>query len=146
MLSTFKRNGWLVRPVCATLIMVSAGGACSTLRPVATPMQFIPSERPAQLWVTTADNATMRLEGPRLLGDTLVGFVAGRYEEIPLPQARSLWVRQPAPRRTAFLVAGLAVLGASLFYMLNGNGPSSPITGGEDPSNPSSLLYPRGLR
>jgi hypothetical protein len=146
MLSTLKRNGWLVRPVCATLMAVLAGGACSTLRPVATPMDFIPAERPAQLWVTTADNATMRLEGPRLLGDTLVGFVAGRYEEIPLPQARTLWVREPATTRTAFLVAGLAVVGASLLYMLRGNGPSAPMGGGEDPSNPSSLLYPRGLR
>jgi len=72
--------------------------------------------------------------------------VAGRYEEIPLPQARTLWVRQPEMKRTAFLVAGLAVLGASLFYMLNGNGPSGTMTGGEDPSNPSSLVYPRGLR
>lgn len=146
MLSTLKRNGWLVRPVCATLIAVLAGGACSTLRPVATPMQFIPTERPSQVWVTTSENATMRLEGPRLLGDTLVGFVAGRYEEIPLPQARTMWVRTPAPKRTAFLVAGLAIVGAGLLYMLAGNGPSSPYSGGEDPSNPSSLLYPRGLR
>jgi hypothetical protein len=140
MLATLKR------PICAMLVTVLGTGACSTMRPVAAPQQFIPSARPSRVWVTTNDNARMMVEGPRVLGDTLVGFVGGRYEEILLPQTRWIGVRQPAPKRTAFLVAGSIVVGLGLFFLLNSDGPGGSISGGEDPSNPSSLRYPRGLR
>ena len=146
MLATLKKNRWLTRPVCATLMTVFGAGACSTMRPVAAPQQFIPAERPTRVWVTTNDNASMMIEGPRLLGDTLVGFVGGRYEEILLPQTRWIGVRQPAPKRTAFLIAGTVVLGAGLLYLIAGNGLGGGMNQNEDPSNPSSLRYPRGLR
>lgn len=146
MLATLKKNRWLTRPVCATLMTVLGAGACSTMRPVAAPQQFIPSARPDRVWVTTNDNARMMMEGPRLLGDTLVGFVGGRYEEILLPETRWIGVRQPAPKRTAFLIAGSVVVGAGLLYLLAGNGLLGGGSQNEDPSNPSSLRYPRGLR
>lgn len=82
------------------------------------------------------------LEAPRLLGDTLVGFVGGRYQEMLLPQVRWMGVRQPAPRRTTVLVAGLVFVGAGLIAMLASSGPGGGPMGGEDPSNPSSLLLP----
>lgn len=146
MLSTLKRNPELTRSLCATLITVFAAGACSTMRPVSTPQQFIPSARPDRVWVTRADNSRMALDGPRLLGDTLVGFVGGRYEEILLPDTRWIGVRQAAPRRTMLLVAGTVALGAGLLYLLAGNGLGGGTSSNEDPSNPSSLRYPRGLR
>ena len=149
MLATLKKHRWLTRPVCATLMTVLGAGACSTMRPVAAPMQFIPAERPSRVWVTTNDNARMMVEGPRLLGDTLVGFVGGRYEEILLPNTRWIGVRQPAPKRTAFVIAGSVVLGATLIYLLASNGLGGNPPSGEDPSNPSGghlYGYPRGLR
>jgi hypothetical protein len=139
-----KRSGWLRAIVLAG--MMAPLGACFTMRPVATPQEFIPSARPDRIWVTRTDNSRLMIEGPRLLGDTLVGWVRGQYEEILLPQTRWISVRQVAPRRTALLIAGATVVGASLLYFLASNGPSSSLTGGEDPSNPSSLRYPRGLR
>ena len=116
--------------------------ACSTLQPVATPQQFIPTAQPTRIWVTQSDNSTLMLEAPRLLGDTLVGFVGGRYQEMLLPQVRWMGVRQPAPRRTTVLVAGLVFVGAGLIAMLASSGPGGGPMGGEDPSNPSSLLLP----
>jgi hypothetical protein len=141
-----KRTNWLRAIALASTIAPLS--ACFTMRPVATPQEFIPSARPDRIWVTRADNSRLVIEGPRLLGDTLVGWVRGQYQEILLPQTRWMSVRQPAPRRTALLVAGATVVGASLLYFLASNGPSSSMTGGEDPSNPSSLrfFYPRGLR
>ena len=141
-----KRNGLMRAIVLAG--MITPLSACFTMRPVATPQEFIPSARPDRIWVTRNDNSRLMIEGPRLLGDTLVGWVRGQYEEILLPQTRWITVRQPAPRRTALLIAGSAVVGASLLYFLASNGPPSGISGGEDPSNPSSLRYryPRGLR
>jgi hypothetical protein len=144
MTSTLTKHGWLRRTVCAMLI--ASLGACSTMRPVAAPEQFIPMARPDRIWVTTNDNAKLMVEGPRLLGDTLVGFVAGRYEEILLPQTRWVGVRAPAPRRTAFLVAGIVLVGASLAYLLMGNGPGGGAPPNEDPSVPGGMRYPRGLR
>lgn len=146
MLATLKKNRWLTRPLCATLMTVLGAGACSTMRPVTEPQQFIPSARPDRVWVTTNDNARMMFEGPRVLGDTLVGFVRGRYEEILLPETRWVGVRQPAPKRTAFLIAGSVVIGGALLYFLAGNGLGGSPPTSEDPSNPSSLRYPRGLR
>jgi len=116
--------------------------ACSTLQPVATPRQFIPAAQPTRIWVTRSDNSTLMLEAPRLLGDTLVGFVGGRYQEMLLPQVRWMGVRQPAPRRTTVLVAGLVVVSAGLLAVLSGSGPGGGPSGGEDPSNPSSLRLP----
>ncbi|HEV8400137.1 MAG TPA: hypothetical protein VGQ18_09905 [Gemmatimonadales bacterium] len=126
--------------LCAVLSVLLT--ACSTLRPVAAPQQFIPTAQPTRIWVTQADNSTLMLEAPRLLGDTLVGFVGGRYQEMLLPQVRWMGVRQPAPRRTTVLVAGLVFVGAGLIAMLASSGPGGGPMGGEDPSNPSSLLLP----
>lgn len=128
------------RTVCAALIVPLI--ACSTLQPVATPQQFIPASRPNRIWVTQSDNSTLMFEAPRLLGDTLAGFVGGRYQEVLLPEVRWMGVRQPAPRRTTVLVASLVVVGAGLIAMLASSGPGGGPMGGEDPSNPSSLRLP----
>lgn len=128
------------RAVCVTLIAPLT--ACTTLQPVATPQQFIPTARPARIWVTQSNNATLLFEAPRLLGDTLAGFVGGRYQELLLPEVRWIGYRQPAPRRTTVLVASLVVVGAGLIAMLASSGPGGGPSSGEDPSNPSSLRLP----
>lgn len=72
-----------------------------------------------------SDSPTLVMDAPRLLGDTLVGWVAGRYEEILLPEASRVMVRQPAPRRTAFLVGGVVAIGALLIAVLQSTGPQA---------------------
>jgi hypothetical protein len=127
-------------------VLLAATVGCTTLRPVARPQEFIPSRRPERIWVTRADNSKIVLDGPRLLGDTLVGWFRGNYQEILLPETRWITVREPAPRRTLLLAASFAGVGAGVLYMLAGSGPSGSGSQTEDPSNPSSLRYPRGLR
>ena len=140
MASTLRQSGWMRRTVC--VVLVAPLTACTTLQPVATPQQFIPTSRPDRIWVTQSDNSTLMFEAPRLLGDTLAGFVGGRYQELLLPAVRWMGVRQPAPRRTTVLVASLVVVGAGLIAMLASSGPGGGSMGGEDPSNPSSLRLP----
>lgn len=61
------------RPVCLVLLAALGSSACTTLRSVSTPQEFIPAARPDRVWVTTTANSKMLIEGPRLIGDTLVG-------------------------------------------------------------------------
>ena len=110
--------------------------SCTTLKPVADANTYLSASRPSQVWVRT-DNRTLLLEGPRLLGDTLVGFVDGEYREFLPGEVRGVHVRRPASGRTALLVSGMVVIGATLLAMLASTGPATPLpTGEDDPSNP----------
>lgn len=73
--------------------------------------------------MTRTDSSKLVMDSPRLLGDTLVGWVSGRYQEILLPEASRVQGRQPAPRRTAFLVGGVVAVGALLIAVLASTGP-----------------------
>lgn len=111
----------LRRAVCISL-MVSLTG-CSTLRPIAAPRQYITTERPARIWVTREDGSRVAMDTPRLLGDTLVGWVDGRYVEILLPDRSQVLGRQPAAGRTVFLISGVVAVGALLISALASSGP-----------------------
>ena len=87
--------------------------------------------------MTRADNSKLVMDSPRLLGDTLVGWVSGRYQEILLPDASRVQGRQPAPRRTAFLVAGVVTVGALLIAVLASTGPQ-----GYQPTPEGSVTRP----
>lgn len=124
----------LRRVVAATLLLSFV--SCTTLKPVADANSYVSTSRPSEVWVKT-DDRTVLLEGPRLLGDTLVGFVDGEYREFLPGEVRSMQVRRPASGRTALFVSGLVVVGAVLIGMLASTGPSSSLpTPEDDPSNP----------
>jgi hypothetical protein len=132
-----KRNGPMRRAACAMLIALLTG--CTTLQPVASPAHFIPAAQPNRIGVTRADSSKVLMEGPRLLGDTLVGWVAGRYEEIPLPEARWVSVRQPASRRTMLLVGAVVAVGAVMISMVaSGGTPTAP----PNPEQPPTSSHP----
>lgn len=135
----------MMRPMLCLVLLVTVLG-CTTLQPVATPREFIAIKRPERIWVLRADSSKIVLDGPRLIGDTLVGWYRGHYQELLLPEARQITVREPAPRRTLIVAAGAVIVGAGLLYILSGAGPSGAGPQTEDPSNPSSARYPRGLR
>lgn len=110
--------------------------SCTTLKPVGDPNAYLSGSRPGQVWVRT-DRKTLLLEGPRLLGDTLVGFVEGEYREFLPGEVRGVHVRKPAKWRTVLLTSGMAVVGAVLIATLASTGPATSLpTGEDDPSNP----------
>jgi len=120
--------------VAAVLLPVFV--ACTTLRPVPDANTYLSGSRPNQVWVRTGDG-TVVLEGPRLLGDTLVGFVDGEYREFMPGEVHGVEVRQPAKWRTIALVSGLVVVGGVLVAVLASTGPSSEIP---NPEQPPTLL------
>ncbi|MGH7607585.1 MAG: hypothetical protein ACREME_09610 [Gemmatimonadales bacterium] len=114
--------------------------ACTTLRPVSDYQTYVSTARPHRVWVTPRDAAPLLLDGPRLIQDTLVGFVDGRYREFAPADVQQVQVRTPARGRTAFLVGAAVVLGAVALSVLSGGGPDTYIPSPEDPT---TSLVPR---
>ena len=77
-----------------------------------SPAEFVIAKAPSTVWVTKTDNSALRLQSPRVITDTLSGFVGGEYVEMPLSSVQALRARQAAPGRTVLLVGGLTVAGA----------------------------------
>ena len=118
------------------VVLVFSLVSCTTLRPVADANTYLSTTRPSQVWVRT-EKKTLMLESPRLLGDTLVGFVDGEYREFLPGEVRGVDVRKPAGGRTALLVSGMVIVGAVLIGALASTGPSGNLpTPEDDPTNP----------
>jgi len=91
--------------------------ACHTIRPV-EPAQLTGSAGVQRVWVTRADQSTIAMDLPEVVGDTLTGILHGEPQSIPLSDATEIRARTAAPMRTAaviMLVGGLAFAG--LAYM-----------------------------
>ncbi len=92
------------------------------------PAQFIAAKAPQIVWVTTAGNSQVALLSPRVRADTLGGLADGvHYVEMPLSTVQSMRARQPAVRRTLFLVGGLTLAVASLAAISGGTGAPSSL-------------------
>ena len=67
-----------------------------------------------------------------MFGDTLVGFVEGQYQELPLAELQSVRARQVDKLRTALLVGGVIVAGGVAMAALQDGGESDPNIQMED--------------
>lgn len=122
---------------CATVAVgLVSVAACSHVTAVRQPLEYVNAKSPLEVWVVRRHNDSIfRLEGPRLQGDTLVGFViptAGpmavtQYAEIPIRDVRQMRVREAAPIRTVALVAGLTGSVVLAWSQLIGNGNAKGI-------------------
>lgn len=126
------------RLVAAGLLASMMG--CTTLRPVADFEEYVRTARPSQLWITPQDAPPLKLEGPRFVSDTLVGFVGGQYREFAPGSLRMVQVRQPAGGRTAVLVGVAAAVGVALIAVLASSGTSTNQPTPEDPPTTSIPL------
>jgi|SRR5712692_2294943 len=117
------------RPVAALLLPALIG--CTTFGPV-NPREFIAAKRPLDVWVFQTDSSVVRLFRPKLLGDSLAGFVDDRYRIIQPGEIRTVQARQPAPGRTALLVVGAAAAVTLVALLVSGTGAEPPVadTGG----------------
>ena len=112
------------RPIGLLLVFGALAG-CHTMRDVA-PSQLVESSVD-HVWVTMADQSTVIVSAPRVMGDTLSGFVEGQYRELHLSDTRAIQQRVLAAGRTTALgVAIGAVTMTTFVYMANrayvGNG------------------------
>ena len=117
----------LRRLTAALLPLVGLATACSTLAPVhQPPADFITARAPRAVWITKTDNSVVVMAGPKVIGDTLGGFVGPDYVEIPLSTVQALSARKPAKGRTALLIGASAVAaGGVAFLILNSHSNST---------------------
>ena len=97
-----------------------SSAACYTLTPLTS--DDITAKRPTQVWVTRQDLSVVVVEQPQLIGDTLVGHVAGDYEEIPAQERRKMLMRTMSAGRTAAVVGSSIALIGIVTYLSQGSG------------------------
>lgn len=109
--------------ICVGLAALAVG--CTSRQSIERPRQYIAQERPGRIWVTH-QGSVLEVTGPRLLGDTLVGFFNGEYQEVVVPNLGVVEAERTDRTRTALLVGGI-VAGIGLgSYMLWGADSGAP--------------------
>jgi hypothetical protein len=96
--------------------------------------------RPERAWVTEGDQTVVVVSGPQVVGDTLVGYVNGVYEEMPTAQFKQVLVRRPATAKTVLLVGAITAGFGAMVYALIGSSDPGKYLGSdyceENPSDP----------
>ena len=115
------------KAIAITLLAAHGATACTSIRPVLVPAEFIPKEQPELIWVVDSNDEQVPVTGPSLLADTIVGNVGSTSERyaMPLTQARMVLAKQPDRKRTTYFLLGTgAFLGlTTLAFAASGTGP-----------------------
>ena len=107
-------------------VMILAAVSCTTVGPVSSPQSYIASKQPRTVWLTKANKSVVKVDGPRMLGDTVIGSVNGDYTEIPLTDVTRVAAIEPAKGKTIAAVAlGGAVTAAALVVIFSHSGSGS---------------------
>ena len=122
-----------VRPImrCALLLAAVASAACKTMRNVA--LDQVNLLQPESALVTGSDQSIVLMWEPKVVRDTLVGYVGRHREKVPSARVNNVRVQTSAPVRTALLVAGLTVGVTGFLVLVAGSGPSAPIVSSTGP-------------
>lgn len=115
--------------VWALLLAGLSGAACSTKKTVT--MDELNAMKPLKAWVTEKDKSVVLVAGPQVVGDTLVGYINGVYEEMPAAQLTQVMVETPAKTRTYLLVGGITVAVGGMVYALIGANSSEKYVGSD---------------
>ena len=107
--------------------------ACTSMQPVAQPREFMATRQPSVVWVSKASEPNMfALDAPKLIGDSIVGFIEGEYTEIPIPQIRAMQAKQYSRGRTMAFALGTAAAAVGAFLLIKGGHGATPDQDGED--------------
>ena len=113
--------------------MVVSMTACTSMQPVAQPREFMATRQPSVVWVSKASEPNMfALDAPKLIGDSIVGFIEGEYTEIPIVQIRTMQAKQYSRSRTTAFAVGVAALALGSFLLIRGGHGATPDMDGED--------------
>lgn len=112
-------NSTLRRAVALPMLLLVT--ACSTMQPVAQPREFLQTRQPSVVWLSRDSEQTMlSMDAPRLIGDSIVGFVEGEYMEIPLASVKGMQAKQYSRARTTGFMIGLAGLAVAALFLISG--------------------------
>jgi len=111
-------NNLMLRVISAffAVVILSAAG-CKTMRPAN--MTSVGTAHRA--WVTLPNQTVVEVSGPKVINDTLVGYVGGEFKEIPASEVKQIRVKDWNRGKTAALgVLGLAAFGATAYAITAG--------------------------
>lgn len=117
-----------VRPImrCALVVALMANTACTTRKSVTLDQLRVLG--PERAWVTESDQSIVLMYEPKVVRDTLVGYVGKHREKVPGTGVKELRVQGPAPTRTVLLVVGIAAGVGGLLVLTAGTGQNQTIT------------------
>ncbi|HUK22544.1 MAG TPA: hypothetical protein VLV45_13435 [Gemmatimonadales bacterium] len=118
-----------VRRLSAVLVLLGAA-ACTSVGPVDHPGSYISSKQPHSIWLTKNNRSVVKVDGPRMLGDTVIGSVGGEYTEIPLTEVTRAAVEQQDKGKTiiAATLGGAALVGAMVVIFSHSGSGSNSVT------------------
>lgn len=122
-----------MRATTASVAIATAivSGACFTMRPVT--LEDLGAHPASRVWVTRPDQSKVLVDGAQVFRGKLVGFVDGKYHELPPDDLHQLHVRKVAVGRTITLVgAGVATAGVIMLLVSGGENHFEPCAGDED--------------
>jgi hypothetical protein len=106
--------------------LLAAVAGCTTIEAVNQPAAYIAGKQPRTVWLTKSNRSVVRMDGPRMLGDTVIGSVAGEYTEIPLSEVTRVAAVQSSKGKTIVAATlGGAVTAAALVVIFRHSGSAS---------------------
>ena len=127
--------------------LVAVVAACKSVNAVPSPWaSYIANQQPATVWLTRTNRAVVRVDGPRVFHDTLIGSVHGEYSEIPLSDVTRVSAMHSDKTKTilAGVAGGAVTVGALLvIFHSQGSSPNNTPTGvGGVPCDPDTGCGP----
>ena len=121
-----------MRPIiCALLLTTLASAACTRMKTVTLDEMTLLG--PERAWVTDHDESVVLLWEPKVVRDSLVGYVGKHKEKLPSAGVKQVRVQTKAPTRTALLVGGIAAGLAGFLVYVAGTGQSAVIVSSTGP-------------
>ena len=109
----------------AASLLATALVSCTSVGPVSNPASYIASKQPRTVWLTRTNKSVVKVDGPRMLGDTVIGSVGGDYTEIPLTDVTRVAAVEPAKGKTIAAAALGGVVTAAALVVIFSHGGSS---------------------
>lgn len=121
-----RMRGTFARMAVATALTATA---CYTTRSLT--IDDLAAQRERRIWVTRADQSVVLVNDAQVFRGKVVGFVDGRYRELPPADVRALRVRRFAAGRTVSLFAAGALAFTVAALLLSGQEDAyDPCVGG----------------
>ena len=103
----------------ALFLAALSGIGCKTTTTVT--LAELNALKPERAWVREGGNSMVIVDGPQVVGDTIVGYVNGVYEEMPSDKFSQIVVQKNATTRTLLLVGAVTVGFGGMIYALIGS-------------------------
>ena len=121
-----------MRPLTYALLLTTlASAACTTMKPVTLDQMTVLG--PEKAWVVEHDQSVVLMYEPKIVRDTLTGYVGRHREKMSSARVKEVRVQTKAPTRTALLVGGIAVGFVGFVVYVAGTGQSAVIVSSTGP-------------